>query len=162
MHERLGNRTGKARIETATAAVAILAARICINFLKFGIWRNTLGEIMENERISETDDFLDKADLATALRIANRVERAAWRMPGEVKCFPKAIAVQWILRGRGIPSKLVVAMKNTDLTAEHDLHAWVECGDQMVIGRCERDDYRQLMAFTQGGSQSAGVKTVRS
>jgi hypothetical protein len=66
-------------------------------------------------------------------------------------CLPKALAAQAMLRRRGIPSRvcLGVARKADRLTA----HAWVEVGDQVVVGGAESQDFTRLSAFGDEGRE---------
>ena len=56
---------------------------------------------------------------------------------------------------RAIGSTLVLATHKTDRTGEHAFHAWVEIGDIFVIGHCDRDAYRVVMAIDRTGALAA-------
>lgn len=81
---------------------------------------------------------------------ARLVERAATKLPGITKCLPRAIVVQWLLRSKGIDSILVIAVHANDRSKEHGFHAWVEHRGDIVIGECDRTEYRPIMAYAQG------------
>ncbi len=67
------------------------------------------------------------------------------------------MAVQWLLAKAQLPSRLVIAMERQGSTATAGIdqapsdafHAWVELGDRMVIGLCERQNYRPVLVFSQ-------------
>ena len=62
------------------------------------------------------------------------------------------MALQWMLARRDIPSLLVIAILRDRTHADDDeYHAWVEQGDRMIIGQCERTDYQPIIRLRQGG-----------
>ena len=113
-------------------------------------WHGSLGELVE-PRTSNLNDEIDAAQLRAAAGLARRVERGAARFPTEPKCLPQAMALQWLLGATGADSRLVIAMQRqperSDGTDEHAFHAWVEWGDQMLIGLCDPSDYRKVLIF---------------
>lgn len=60
-------------------------------------------------------------------------------------CLPRALAAHAMLRRRGIASRLClgVARRNGSLAA----HAWVELGEQTIIGGAEAQAFNRLAAF---------------
>lgn len=75
------------------------------------------------------------AEQIAARRLAAHVERGAGRLPFASKCLPQAIALSRMLRRRRIAHRLVIAARPADRRGgSDDLHAWVECGDAIVIG----------------------------
>ena len=61
------------------------------------------------------------------------------------------MALQWMLKRRGIPSVLVTAVYKGGLTEGVDrYHAWVEHGGAMIIGHCDKAMYQPLMQLAQG------------
>lgn len=86
---------------------------------------------------------------AHARLLAGCVERAAERLPGTSKCLPKAVALQVLLRLAGIPSRLVIAFHVTDRTGPDAYHAWTEVCGEMLVGECNRAEYRSIMTFDQ-------------
>jgi hypothetical protein len=65
-------------------------------------------------------------------------------------CLPRALAAQIMLRRRGIASRLClgVARDGDALTA----HAWIEIGQQMIVGGAEAPLYTRVAAF--GGERA--------
>lgn len=64
-------------------------------------------------------------------------------------CLPQALAAHAMFRRRGIASRLClgVAREGSDVTA----HAWVEVGDDKVVGAAAADGFTRLAAF--GGTR---------
>lgn len=122
-------------------------------------WQHSLGAVNSSVfELPEGSLSADEHTLQRAKQCARRVERAAFRLLYEPRCLPKAMALQWSLRRRGIASRLVVAMRKqyqvngeaeiANLFEDEDrFHAWVEIGEAMLIGHCERSEYRPIFAF---------------
>jgi transglutaminase superfamily protein len=66
-------------------------------------------------------------------------------------CLPRALAAQAMLRRRGIASRLClgVACEGLDLAA----HAWIEVGEDVVVGGAERAKFSRLAEFGGGALQ---------
>lgn len=74
-----------------------------------------------------------------ALRLAYAVVHAAARLPFETKCLPRAIALHTMLRRHHLPSLLVIGVLDPSQRGTiEDLHAWVESGNEVVIGALEQ------------------------
>lgn len=127
---------------------ALAAARLLVRWAPFSLWRRALGQVVEQPAGRGAPG---SGDLALARFLSRRVERAAQHLPGISKCLPQAMALQWLLRRAGIPSRLVIALHRLDRAGEHAFHAWVEVGGDMLIGHCERDLYSPVATFDQFG-----------
>lgn len=75
-------------------------------------------------------------DLAEARRLAAHVDRAALRLGGLTRCLHRAMALSWQLRRRRIAHTVVLAARPAGARGQDgdDLHAWVECGQAIVLG----------------------------
>lgn len=83
-------------------------------------------------------------------RVGAAVMRAAERLPGTYVCLPRAMAVQWMLRRRGRPSTLVLGIQPEYASGDlHALHAWVEAGDQVIIGSDPTRTYARGLTLVQ-------------
>ncbi|XUU61093.1 lasso peptide biosynthesis B2 protein [Erythrobacter sp. HA6-11] len=162
------------RFQTTREIANLLRAEWLIRFRSLASWQHGLGVVKSSGlELMEGSLSADESALLCAKQCAKRVERAAFRLPYEPRCLPRAMALQWSLRRHGIPSRLVVAMRKRDrliseveiaqlLEDEDRFHAWVELGDAMLIGHCERSEYRPIFAFdllpiidpAAGGAQS--------
>lgn len=73
--------------------------------------------------------------IAEATRLAAHVEWAARRLPFETKCLPRAMALSWMLRRRGIAHSVIFAVRPAELRDSADaLHAWVEADGERILG----------------------------
>jgi hypothetical protein len=102
-------------------------ARLLVALAPFGFWRKSLalraGAADSPERTRE------------ARRLAAHVERGAARLPLAVRCLPRAMALSWMLRRRGVRHMVVFAVRPAPLREGDDaLHAWVEQGGGTILG----------------------------
>jgi hypothetical protein len=77
--------------------------------------------------------------------IAWAIEHSATRQRMDRMCLPRALAAHAMLRRRGIASRLClgVARGGDDMAA----HAWIEVGEQKIIGGDGDGCFTQLAAF---------------
>jgi hypothetical protein len=115
------------RFGTLQAMLALCWAKFLIAAVPLGWWRGWLGS---SDCVRQSDEIGD------ARRLARQVDRAAQRLPGEVKCLPRAMALSWILRARHIRHAVVFAVRPADRREQPDaLHAWVEIDGNIVLGK---------------------------
>ena len=60
-------------------------------------------------------------------------------------CLPRALAAHAMLRRRGIASRLCLGVKRS--SGALDAHAWVEIGDDQIVGGAGATDFTRLAAF---------------
>jgi len=102
---------------------ALCWARLMVAALPFDRWRDTLGGTSKGGSIE------------AACRFAGHVDWAARLLPFSTKCLPRAMALSWILRSRGIGHCVVFAVRPAELRgADDQLHAWVEIGGETILG----------------------------
>jgi hypothetical protein len=125
------------RGRTVQAMALLVAAQLLVSFVPFHWWRATIGRVAPADQ-STQPWVTGKTDDGSwpARRWASHVERAAARLPFEVKCLPRAMALCWLLRIRRIPYTCKIAARPAYARASGDeLHAWVEAGDIAVLGK---------------------------
>ena len=74
------------------------------------------------------------------------VEAAARAAPWRAVCFQKGLALQWMLRRRGIDAQLHYGI-GTDDEGELLAHVWVADGENIVIGGEEAEQVRRVATF---------------
>ena len=127
------------RLLVAEAALLLLAARLLVASLQLRWWRRWLGPMAAGPGTALANDG-DR-------RLARAVERAARRLPGNSKCLPQAMALHWMLARRSRPAQLVIAVLPGAVRGGlDDLHAWVECGAEILIGALDQP-FRPLVRF---------------
>ena len=104
----------------------LVRARVAIAALPFERWRASLGG---------AESSASNEEVAEAAKLAAHVEWAARRVPFETKCLPRAMALSWLLRARGIGHTLVFAVRPPAMRGSTDgLHAWVDVGGRIILG----------------------------
>jgi hypothetical protein len=80
-------------------------------------------------------------------RIGFSVRVAANHVPWRSDCFPQTIAARMLLKRHGHASTIHLGVERID---EHELagHAWLTCGDTVVIGGGELDRYTELHSIS--------------
>lgn len=119
------------RLLVAEAVTLLIAARLLVAGLRLRWWRRLLGPVTTAApgRLASDQDRL----------LAKAVERASQRLPGQSKCLPRAVALHWMLRRRHRPGQLVIAvLPGVQRGGLDDLHAWVACGDEILIGALDQ------------------------
>ena len=136
----------KQRLATLQAMTFLAAARTMIRLLPLRSYRWMLGSLQASALSGEPHPGHSTPSEAS-FRLARRIERAAMRLPGESKCLAKAMALHWMLRHSGESGQLVIAIHRSERDAPHAYHAWLESGGAMLVGACDRTEYRELMRF---------------
>jgi hypothetical protein len=81
--------------------------------------------------MAESPSEHNKATSRQVTSVRWAIEAAARHLPWHPVCLPQAVAAQWMLRRRGIPSTLYLG---ADPTADYHAHAWVRAGTTIVTG----------------------------
>ena len=153
------------RLLVAQALFALTLARMLVHHVRFSRWRGSLGAARDGGPplpMTDQPGAGPECDDVLAHRIGRCVDRAAQRLPFETKCLVRAIAAQWMLRQRSMPSQLVIAVHVTDRDTDDGYHAWVQHKGHMIVGRCDPSVYQPVMILSQGtsGSQAASSNTT--
>lgn len=121
--------------------ILLLVARLLIRFMPLRWWRGSLGRV--SDTASSNSEYPNR-------RIVRAVNRATQRLPIDLVCLPRAMAVQWMLRRRGQPSALVFGILPERGTGDiHALHAWVEAGGVTIIGNDPTRNYARGLMLVQ-------------
>ena len=81
------------------------------------------------------------------------VEAAAKRVPWKTVCFQKGLALQMLLRRRGIEAKLHYGV-GYDPERSLRAHVWVSAAGDIVIGGDDAPDFRLLASMPPGAETS--------
>jgi hypothetical protein len=92
---------------------------------------------------AENDCTGTKADPALLIRIGSAVRVAANYVPWRSDCFPQTIAARMLLRRHDFASTIHIGVERV---GDDELagHAWLTCGETVVIGGGELDPYTEL------------------
>ena len=115
---------------TVQALALLCLARLLVAFVPLRMWRHTLGQDCADPCIPP-----DPEAAGPARCLAGHVERAAARLPFETKCLPRAMALAWLLRIRGVHYSFKLAVRPMQArSGKDDLHAWLEAGGTAILG----------------------------
>lgn len=82
--------------------------------------------------------------LEQATRVGTTVARVAARLPWHPTCLRQAVAVQRMLRRRGIACRLHLGVTSMN---EAKAHAWVTVGGEPIVGRSGVEQFVPIAAF---------------
>lgn len=118
------------------AIVALIGARLAVRLVSA---RNLLA--WADRRPAKVNRFI----AYEASQVAYAVEQMGAKRWIEANCLPRALAAHWMLRRRGIVSKLClgVAREKQQLSA----HAWIELEQAIVVGGVEAPKYQKMIEF---------------
>ena len=106
-------------------------AQFAVIFIPFERWRESLG----TNRRDAGSRRAARDNVAAGRRTAAVVERAAERVPFRTKCLPRAMALSWMLRWKGLRHSLIFAARPAQSRDSADaLHAWVEVNGVKILG----------------------------
>lgn len=74
------------------------------------------------------------------------VEAAARRVPWRAMCIQKGIALQWMLRRRGVDAMLHYGIAH-DRSGELEAHVWVVAEGRVIIGGEEAPRFHRVATF---------------
>ena len=120
------------RRATLEAMAWLILARLLIARVRFGRWRSWLGTPVA----AEPGDLRLRLDANLARRrLARAVLRGAARLPGESRCLAQAMALQWMLRRRGLGGVIHLGVLPGQRRGGLDaLHAWVTHANEVLVG----------------------------
>jgi hypothetical protein len=132
----------RGRLLTLEAMAMLITARILVACVPLARWRSTLGEPTHLQ-----DQVANLCvDNRPAHALARAVTRAARRLPGENRCLPQAMSLQWMLHRRGLGGMLLIGVRpGSSRGGIDDLHAWIVRGDEALLGATE-DRHRAVFA----------------
>lgn len=132
------------KMRVVEAAGALLVAQVLIRNVRFGIWRHWLGRI----DVSVDENAVVMIDMELVGAVTRAVRHVARR--GRYRCLAQAMATQWMLRRRGLSSRLVFGVEARPASgSDRELHAWVQIGSRTVMGADPTRSYRPTLALAQ-------------
>lgn len=111
--------------QALAAAAALLYASAALKLLPFSK-AIALGSVRAARSSSNS------RDRDTVSESVRAVERASYAVPWRTVCIHQGLALQLILRRRGIPAILCYGTRQGDENLES--HVWVKVGDDILIG----------------------------
>lgn len=134
------------KVMALEAALLLFISRLLVLYVPLRHWRHRL--------ITAAPASSPERPPFIAWRVARIVPRVAAWMPFKAVCLPQAMAAQWMLRRRGVPSHLSFgARREREETAAIGLefHAWLTVGGKCMLGWQEVETYSTLPPFDEIG-----------
>lgn len=121
--------------EFAEATAALVLASLAVRLLPFRWLVRSMGRV----------DPAGGAAAGNHRPVREAVERASRRLPWRVVCLQQGLASHWLLRRRGLPSRLHygIAKQASAMKA----HVWVTLGNEVVIGEDHIDPHVPVASF---------------
>lgn len=130
------------------AAFFLATARVLVHYVPWRRWRHWI-KTSEGEQtasaVPSPDRRIPPAVQPLPRKVGRIVRRVAAGVPFEAVCLPQALAAQWMLRRRGVASRLSFGFRRPD--AELELHAWLTSEGKGVVGHGEAETYCELPSF---------------
>ncbi len=79
-------------------------------------------------------------------RIERGVQQAAAKVPWRTVCLQKGLALQWMLRRRGVDARLHYGIGKDEIGALC-AHVWVSAGETKLIGSEQAPQFRTVAIF---------------
>lgn len=131
--------TAPERRDLVEAVALCTMAGLLLKILKFRRLAPRLGRHMA---VSPAEP--DQASSLQVARVSWAVAAAARHLPWQPVCLPQAVAAQWMLRRRSIPSTLYLG---ADPARNYDAHAWVRAGTTIVTGGPRDERFTVVSSF---------------
>lgn len=137
----------RTRIERALLIEAFILlgiARLAILTLPFKWLAVSLGRHM-----NESGTQISASDVHHARMIGQAIRSATNNTPWESVCLPQAVAAQWMLKRRNIAATLYMGVaKDEAKTEKLAAHAWLRCGDIILIGAAGHRQFTVVAKFS--------------
>ena len=134
------------------ATLLLALARALVLFVPMRHWRDRLDTSPHPVAPASRAPARGSDPAATARTVGRLVERVAGRLPFDASCLSQAMASQWMLRHRGIGSKLQLgARRRADRTVA--FHAWLTAAGVRVVGGPRAKTYAVLSPSGDPGSR---------
>jgi hypothetical protein len=122
----------------AEAAAALTLASTAVSLLPFRWVVRSMGG----------RDPLKRGQRGHAGDVRLAVQRASRRVPWRTVCMQEGLATHWLLRRRGLPSRLHYGIRKD--TSAVKAHVWVTLNGEVVIGETHIDPHAPVACFPPG------------
>lgn len=127
------------------------AARLALLAIPFRRIAPHLGKQISPTSVQQPDP---EAVPPQARRVAGAVETMSRHTPWESACLAQAIAGKWMLRRRGLSSRLYLGTRK-DPSGNLKAHAWLQSADEILIGGESHETFVVLSGFSDAGDGEA-------
>jgi hypothetical protein len=135
---RLSRLDRRRRALLAEALVALAGASAAIRFLPFRRAVKAGARPLSKAAQADSERFVAEA--------VSGIEAVAARVPWRAVCFQKGVALQWMLRRRGIDARLHYGV-GRDEAGALAAHVWIAADGMIVIGGEQSPRFRSLAVY---------------
>lgn len=125
--------------------LTLLQAALLLIPVRVGLQIVTYGRL---QRSLQTIPTMQWSPELSPERIGWAVETASTVLPGETTCLAEALVAECLLEWRGYEAALRFGVDGADI--DLSAHAWVESGDQVVVGGGHLSKYNVLESSDRG------------
>jgi hypothetical protein len=144
-------RTKKERVLLIEAFLLLGVARLAILVLPFKWLAFSLGK-----QRTESPRRISPEDAQKALMIGQAIRSAASHTPWESVCLPQAVVAQWMLKQHHISGTLYLGVAKEEAKPEKiAAHAWLRCGEAILTGAANHQQFVVVATFSCRGIDSA-------
>jgi hypothetical protein len=118
--------------------------------------RRRIGASVRSAFTANRDEITGSERARFRKKAQSLINLAAWFLPGETVCLPRAIAAQTFLRRLGIGTTLyygAAILAERGLTA----HAWLQDGNEVIVGQTDGQEYHTLARYPNQKSAIQGI-----
>lgn len=125
------------------AFFALFVSFVAVRYVPFRSLSTWLGrqDIESSSNISDLHDDIAK-NIGWAVEIVSR--NAPWKS----RCLAQAISAWWMLFHRGIVGTIYIGVAPNEPGKLFNAHAWIRCGNRIVTGGSNQENFRVLSSFT--------------
>lgn len=125
------------------AFFALFMSLIAVRYVPF----RSLAPWLGRQGIESSQDVSDLHD-DIAKQIGWSVEIVSRHAPWESRCLAQALSAWWMLFHRGIVGTIYLGVAPIESGKLFNAHAWLRCGNRIVTGGSNHENYRVLSSFT--------------
>ena len=128
------------RGDALEAALLLLVSRLLVDHVRMPWWRRWV----DIEAGAEPPAVERCGDGAAG--VGRIVRKVAPRLPFSTRCLARAMAAHWMLRRRGVASRVALGVRRaTPAGGALEYHAWLATADGVaVIGAADAETYRRF------------------
>ena len=148
---------GPVRRMAFEAVVLLILARVLVRYVPMRHWRRRLNT---GPPVGRSDA---EGDRVFGHEVGRVVRKVASCLPFRVVCLPQAMAAQWMLRRRGVSSRLVFGVRRaTEEPGGLDFHAWLTVAGENVVGDQGAETWAPFPGPTPGPDGDAPAPAARA
>ena len=123
--------------DVAEAAIALLLASLAIAVLPFRTLMRTIFDPRAGARPTDVDRAVHD--------VTRAIGRAERRLPLRIVCLHKGLVTHWMLRRRGIATRIHYGISPGETALK--AHVWVDVGGKTIMGEDESHGFARVATF---------------